>query len=142
MRIIRTTIFTLSLIAFIACNESPRAENGSEIIQTDTLNTQKDYDNAAASQASADTLAQPANHELHGQDRTKLYKDLGMSDDEIQRFEDDFQRKVNAIKTHGRGDYTEQDVENQEGQSMRAVLSDQQYKNYLDWKESHSTSND
>lgn len=145
MRVIRITIFSFSLIAFLACNESPRNENNSEMGQADTLNSQSNYDNATTRRTNSDTLTQSsdpsgASNELHGQDRTKMYKDLGMTDDEIERFEEDFQRKVNAIKTHGRGDYTAEHVENQEGQSMRAVLSDAQYKKYLEWKESHSTS--
>lgn len=145
MRLIRTTIFSISLIAFLASCENPTPDNSYEMKLVDSLDAQRDNKNATPSHTNADTLASSSNQPdtsnvLHGQDRSKLYQDLGMTDDQIQRFEEDFGRKVNAIKTHGRGDYTAQDVENQEGQSMNAVLSKDQYKNYLDWKESHTTS--
>lgn len=139
MRLLRMTIFSFSLIAFLACNESPSLERNDDMGQADTLNTKSNY----SSETAIDTLTQSSNQldiaDVDDQDRTKLYKDLGMSADQIERFEEDFTRKVNAIQTHGRGDFSAQDVENQEGQSMNAVLSKDQYKKYLDWKEIHST---
>lgn len=76
---------------------------------------------------------------LLDQDNAKMYKDLGVSDEEIQRFEADFQKEIDEIKTQGQGEYSPKEVETQENQSMRAVLSDTQYKKYLDWKKSNPT---
>ena len=139
MRLIRTAIFSFTLLAFCACNDAPRTDNNFEPNQTDTLNRTNSNRETSSDTLSNSSTQADSSHVLHGQDRSKLYKDLGMSDDQIVRFEEDFGRKVDAIKTHGRGDYTAQDVENQEGQSMNAVLSKDQYKNYLDWKEIHLT---
>lgn len=142
MRLIRLTLLSISVIALLTYCENPTPDNSYEMKLVDSLDAQRANENAAASRINNDTLTQSNMLDtaaVDDVDRANLYKDLGMTDDEIQRFEDDFNRKVNAIKTHGRGAYTAQDIENQEGQSMNAVLSKDQYKKYLAWKESHAT---
>jgi len=141
MRLFRLSILSISLIALLAYCESPTPDNSNEMKVVDSLDTQRDPANTTSDQHYTDTLSQNAagsdSPSADGVDRTKMYRDLGMTDDEIKRFEDDFNRKVKSIMTHGRGDYTRQDIENQEGQSMNAVLSHERYKKYLEWKEIH-----
>lgn len=143
MKLITTSVLYLGIMALLVCCENPTPDNSYEMKVVDSLDAQRSNENTATNHTYSDTLTQATNRAdtTAGDtvDRTQLYQDLGMTEDEIQRFEDDFNRKVNAIKTHGRGDYTAQDIENQEGQSMNAVLSKEQYKKYLAWKESRSS---
>lgn len=70
-------------------------------------------------------------------DMTDMYQDIGLTEDQIDKFEADYQRKVDALKTHGRGDYDKQSIEATKDQSMRTVTSNEEYQRYLDWKKNN-----
>lgn len=70
-------------------------------------------------------------------DMVNMYQDVGLTEDQIDKFEADYQRKVDALKTHGRGDYDKQSIEATKDQSMRTVTSDDEYQRYLDWKKNN-----
>ncbi len=70
-------------------------------------------------------------------DMEGMYKDIGLTPDQIDKFEDDYKRKVEALKTHGRGTYDKQSIEATKDQSMRTVTSNEEYQRYLDWKKNN-----
>lgn len=70
-------------------------------------------------------------------DMTNMYVNVGLSEDQIKRFEDDFSRKVQTLKSNGRGDVDRQSIEATKDQSMRTVTSDEEYSRYLDYKKTH-----
>lgn len=135
-------ILALPLIAFSGCNnpterEITTEENRSVEIYDDS-DTLRDFEEVLNRRKDDERLNEKLTdsvYEAHlNADRSDLYTGVGMSPTDIEQFEENYKRKLNDMKSHGLGNYTLQDLNNQEDESMKMALSDPLYRKYLEMK--------
>lgn len=69
---------------------------------------------------------------LRTQDMTALYKELNMTEEQVKRFQDDYRQKLNNRSSDNIVDHNLIDLQMDE--SLKEVLSPEQYASYQDWK--------
>lgn len=119
----------------ISCNDG--AKKGE--VETGLEPAPIENDMNSSTQSRADSMAQDDVF-VRTQDLTALYSELNMSDDQISRFEDDYRQKLN----HRSSDNVEDPnlVDLQMDESLKNVLSPEQYNKYVEWKKTHPETKD
>lgn len=117
-------IFSLSVLTLVSCknnnNESgveiaPTEENIPEVKKAERI--QRENENEGV---------------LRTQDMTALYKELNMTEEQVKRFQDDYRQKLNNRSSDNIVDHNLIDLQMDE--SLKEVLSAEQYASYQDWK--------
>lgn len=137
MKTLKITFCTLCVLALFSCN-----------------NRTTDKDNTMGTEATTDTYDQnPADRNVTGteavgidedtadnttwntQDMTDMYKNLNMTPEQIEQFENDYKQKQSNRTSDNIVDNNLVDLQMDE--SLKEVLSAEQYAKYQEWKKSH-----
>ncbi|NEN24402.1 hypothetical protein G3O08_12900 [Cryomorpha ignava] len=136
------SILALSLIAISSCNNPTerevKREEHREVEIYDDSDTLRDYEEVLNRRKDDNALNETLTDSVYASklnaDRSDLYNSIGMTTRDIEQFEENYNERLNTMKTHGLGNYTLQDLNNQEDESMKMALSDPQYRKYLQMK--------
>lgn len=67
-------------------------------------------------------------------DMANMYLNVGLSKDQIEKFEDDYKQRIKDLKTQGSENLNKQSMQDAKDQSIKSIASSEQYSRYLDWK--------
>lgn len=131
MNVLKITLLSFSIVGLISCNDGVKKTKteieleSSSITKTEDINT------------NTKTAADKGNNAiLKTQDMTAMYSKLNMTDDQIKRFEEDYKQKLNTRTSDNIVDHNLVDLQMDE--SLKNVLSSDQYAKYQELKKSNS----
>ncbi len=122
---------TFSLIFFSCDNKDERLINdGVKETERPYNKNSLDDDNIMADRE------EDLNSEINSPGMDKMYNDLEMTDEQIYRFEKEYNSAIKGIKDSNQ-DMVEKEkrIEQKQDQILKSVLSDDQFNDYNEWKE-------
>ncbi len=140
MKTLRYVFLTLGVLAFISCNNTTKNEDelGTETADSyETTTADRNMDGTdvmATDNANNHTITQTSS--WNTQDMTKMYADLNMTRGQIEDFESDYRQKQNVRSSDNIVDSNHVDLQMDE--SLKKVLSPEQYAKYQEWKKSNT----
>ena len=144
MKTLKIAILTLGVVALISCNNRNTRDTTDTDATTDAYGqtttdgygqTADRTQNTGTETLNTDNSANSINSRLNTQDMTGMYRDLNMTQDQIDRFQNDYTQKQNVRSSDNIQDVNHVDLQMDE--SLKAVLSTEQYNKYQEWKKQH-----
>lgn len=137
MKTFKMTIMLFGILAFVACKDSEKrdVEDGEVAVETSDYSVDNSMDNTMDVNDGDAVIADDPYNAFDTDNMDDMYDGLAMSQEQINNFESDFNKKIQDMKTVDNTtslDLTK--LQQEKDQSLKAVLSVEQYKNYDQWK--------
>src|SRR5690554_4720241 len=124
MKILKTGLLIFAIGTFFSCenNEGRQINDGSKEIENSSRKNSLDENNI---QSNRD---KDLNSEINSPSMDKMYNDLEMTDDQIYRFEKEYNKAIKSIK-NSNDNTVEKDkqIERKQDEVLKSVLSEDQY---------------
>lgn len=150
MKTLKITMIMFGILAMISCKDSDKKHVVKEHVAIDTpnydtdrtkdMNTTPEMNNTTDNTLNADkaVVVQDPYIAFNTANMKDMYRNLDMTPDQVNRFETDFNKKMDAMKHDTKMSFDKNKLEREKDQSLKSAVSEKQYKKYEQWKKDHS----
>lgn len=127
-------MFSAFSLIFFSCDNDNKDER---LINDGVKETERPYNkNSLDDDNIMADREEDLNSEINSPGMDKMYNDLEMTDEQIYRFEKEYNSAIKGIKDSNQ-DMVEKEkrIEQKQDQILKSVLSDDQFNDYNEWKE-------
>lgn len=136
MKTFKHSLLALSFALLLSCNNNTKRDVADDVNGTDISEEVFEDTDMNRDKSSTTEILSPNSTDLEtNENMGTMYRDLNMTPDQIDRFEKDYKARVANLKEDK--ELNDDKTEEQMDQSLRKVLSEDEYDNYLRWKQEH-----
>ena len=137
MKTLKIAMITFGILAMVSCKDSGKEnlENDQYAADTPELNMDNSSDNVIDSEGVM--IIDDQFMAFNTSNMKDMYENLDMTQDQINRFETDFNKKMQDMEDDSTMSLDNDKLQKEKDQSLKTVLSVEQYTKYDQWKKDH-----
>ena len=137
MKTLKIAMITFGILAMVSCKDSGKEnlENDQYAADTPELNMDNSSDNVIDSEGVV--IIDDQFMAFNTSNMKDMYESLDMTQDQINRFETDFNKKMQDMEDDSTMSLDNDKLQKEKDQSLKTVLSVEQYTKYDQWKKDH-----
>lgn len=134
MKTLKISILALGILAMTACKDSDKRDTVDDNVAVDTPDYNMDNRADDATLAEDAVIADDQYTVFETDNMGDMYDDLEMSQEQINKFEEDYNKKMMDMRNDSTTTLDRNKLQNEKDKSLKSVLTAEQYMKYEEWK--------